>query len=114
MARKILILFVLLALLLTACNSANPGGEIITLEPGETAPEAPADNAAGATAAPSGEGDSGGQTAAISAPAGCTVISLEPTPGPTEQSAFPPIGPEDWVQGPSDATISFVEYGDFQ
>lgn len=113
MTSRLLILFVLLALALAACNGANPGGEVLTLEPQATEPGAAEGTpAAGATTAPGGE--TGGQTAAVSAPAGCTVVSLEPTPGPTEQSAFPPIGPDDWVQGPAEAAVSFVEYGDFQ
>jgi hypothetical protein len=44
---------------------------------------------------------------------GCTVSSQQPTPGPTEQSLFPPVGAGDWVMGPSDAYVTFIEYGDF-
>ena len=52
--------------------------------------------------------------AAASVAPGCTVISPEPSPGPTEQSVFPPVSPEDWSQGSEHAAITFVEYGDFQ
>jgi hypothetical protein len=44
---------------------------------------------------------------------GCTVASPQPTPGATEQSLFPPVGAEDWVKGPADAYLTFIEYGDF-
>lgn len=47
-------------------------------------------------------------------PAGCTVVSPRPTPGPTEQSIFPPVGDLDWVIGPQEASITLVEYSDFQ
>jgi len=49
-----------------------------------------------------------------SAPVGCTVISPRPTPGATERSIFPVVSGDDWVTGPSDAAITFVEYSDFQ
>jgi hypothetical protein len=49
-----------------------------------------------------------------SVPAGCTAISPKPTPGPTEASLFPPVSPEEWIMGPQEASITFVEYGDFQ
>jgi hypothetical protein len=45
---------------------------------------------------------------------GCTVESIRPTPGPTQQSIFPPVTNEDWVTGPQDAYITILEYGDFQ
>lgn len=46
--------------------------------------------------------------------ANCTVVSQQPTPGPTEQSLFPPVSAADWVQGAPSATVTFVEYSDFQ
>ena len=44
----------------------------------------------------------------------CTVVSRQPTPGPTEQSLVPLVGDQDWTQGPDDAQVTFIEYGDFQ
>ena len=55
-----------------------------------------------------------GQEAVAGAPAGCTVISPQKTPGPTEQSVFPPVTEKDWSTGPKDAAITLIEYGDFQ
>jgi hypothetical protein len=49
-----------------------------------------------------------------SVPSGCTAISPKPTPGSTEQSLFPLVGPQDWLRGPITATITIIEYGDFQ
>lgn len=46
--------------------------------------------------------------------ANCTVVSRQPTPGPTEQSIIPPVSDADWVHGPEDAKVTIIEYGDFQ
>ncbi len=48
------------------------------------------------------------------APPGCTVISPDPTPGPTEESMFAPITEKDWSIGPADATVTILVYGDYQ
>jgi protein-disulfide isomerase len=45
---------------------------------------------------------------------GCTVESPRPTPGPTEQSLFPPVSEQDWVAGPESASVTIIEYSDFQ
>ncbi len=54
------------------------------------------------------------EVARIEQPAGCTVVSPRPTPGPTEQSIFPPVSDLDWVSGSEEASITLVEYSDFQ
>ncbi len=46
--------------------------------------------------------------------AGCTVVSLLPTPGPTEQSLFPDVTEKDWSRGPLTASVTIIEYSDFQ
>lgn len=48
------------------------------------------------------------------ADANCTVVSKPPTPGPTAQSIIPLVSESDWVQGPEDARVTIIEYGDFQ
>lgn len=45
---------------------------------------------------------------------GCTVITQKPTPGPTAESAFPPVSDKDWVKGPANAKVTIIEYSDFQ
>lgn len=47
-------------------------------------------------------------------PPGCTVISPNPTPGPTEESLFPPISDKDWSIGPATAIVTILVYGDYQ
>ena len=51
---------------------------------------------------------------ATSAEAGCTVVTVQPTPGPTPVSPYYPISAQDWSLGPSNAPITIINYGDFQ
>lgn len=44
----------------------------------------------------------------------CQVVSLSPTPGPTEVSMFPPAQADDWVLGSENAKLTITEYSDFQ
>jgi len=45
---------------------------------------------------------------------GCTVVSRQPTPDPTEQALIPPVGEGDWIKGSENAQITLLEYSDFQ
>jgi hypothetical protein len=47
-------------------------------------------------------------------PAACQAFDLIPTPDPTVTAMFPPITAEDWSQGLDTASITFLEYSDFQ
>ena len=51
-------------------------------------------------------------TAGVQA-ARCTVSSQAPTANPTETSLYPPVTASDWTRGPANASVVFVEYGDF-
>jgi len=44
----------------------------------------------------------------------CNVVSMVPTPGPTEVSMFPPVSEEDWQLGASDPVLTLTIYSDFQ
>jgi hypothetical protein len=44
----------------------------------------------------------------------CQSINLEPTPDAKESSLFPPVSGDDHVMGPKDASMTIIEYGDFQ
>lgn len=58
--------------------------------------------------------DSRAAPAASAAEPGCTVVSRQPTPNPTQESLLPPAGEEDWSKGPPDAKVTIIDYSDFQ
>ncbi len=104
MLRQSIVRILILGLLLGACQSQAP-------LPPPTAPLAtpsPYFGASGLTATASPG------AAATAAPPGCTVISPQPTPGPTEASLFPPVTDKDWAIGVPTATVTIIEYSDFQ
>jgi hypothetical protein len=45
---------------------------------------------------------------------GCTAKSLFPTPNPTMEALFPSVSEGDWVSGPETASVTLIEYSDFQ
>ncbi|HSF80362.1 MAG TPA: hypothetical protein VLA49_03980 [Anaerolineales bacterium] len=111
-------IFILLcfALIIASCQSNSPG---TASESAQT--ESPTNQIiqASSQAAPSpqkAETDSPTQTDVVPAgqPAGCTVVSPRPTPGPTERSIFPPVSDQDWISGAESTSITLVEYSDFQ
>lgn len=97
MPRRFALYLLTLVLALSACQSRA------TVPPGLT-PIVP-------TFAPTSTAS--GPTATV-IPAGCTVVSPIPTPGPTEQSLFPEHMDGDQVRGPEGARITIIEYSDFQ
>lgn len=119
MSRKILLILMALALGLAACQSATPVTE--TAAPVTEAPAAgtPEKVATATEAQPSATAE-GSATEVVdvepiaSGPATCTVVSTLPTPSPAEVSKFPAVGADDWVEGPEDAYVTIIEYGDFQ
>jgi hypothetical protein len=109
---KLILLFFGLCLALSACQGrgattetpASTSDIVVTTESFAATP-LPATQPAGL---PQATGEAGpGLTA------GCTVVSAIPTPGPTEQSLFPPVGEKEWTQGPDTAEVTIIEYSDF-
>jgi hypothetical protein len=99
---------VILALLLTACQ----GGA--TSAPVPTAGDIPTDTLPAPTTALQTGAPQATATGEAASGAACTVISPQPTPGPTEQSLFPPVSDADWAVGADTAAVTFIEYSDFQ
>lgn len=90
----------LAALLLVSCSPQQPVTQAEATPPTSTAePVQPTADLVDFEASP---------------PAGCTVVSLQPTPNPTEAAVFPPVSESDWVQGSPDAKVTIIEYSEFQ
>ena len=98
------IIFILLSLLITACRGASTPTNDATTPP-EANREAPSTQTASPTILTPGD---------LQLTTNCTIVSRRPTPGPTQQSLFPPVSEEDWVKGSEDAQVTFIEYSDFQ
>lgn len=113
--RRLIIPIILSAIILAACQSNTPVETEIPTETETTQiTEAPTDTPVN-TELPQETAPATEQILADdSPPPGCTVISPQPTPGPTERSLFPPANEEDWIAGPDDALVTLTEYGDFQ
>lgn len=104
MKLRVSIIFILLSILITACGGAStPQSDAAT--PTEVSRDAPPTQAPTPTLLTPGD---------LQLTTNCTVVSRRPTPGPTEQSLFPPVGEEDWIKGAKDAQVTIIEYSDFQ
>jgi protein-disulfide isomerase len=115
MRAKILILAVLTALLLGACQSANT-----TPASQETAQPAQA------TTQDTSQQSQASSPTNMPSPAvplavasgepmpGCRVTGSQLKPNPTLEALFPAVSEKDWTTGPSDATVTITEYSDFQ
>ncbi len=103
----------MLGILLGACQSNAPASPPPTAQLVTPSPQRAA--VASLTAAVASLTAAADPAAPVTgAPPGCTVVSPEPTPGPTEASLFPPISDKDWALGVPTATVSIIEYSDFQ
>lgn len=114
MVKKIITLSIILLVFLAACQStpASPTalpeeqvqpGQLDGVTPSLELPPLPVVSPTPANDPPASQDE-----------VNCTVVSREPTPGPTEQSLIPPVSESDWVHGPEDAKVTIIEYGDFQ
>ena len=121
MRKQWLLLLVGLVLVLGACSGQEQSTATQTPEPDVdvqvTETDPPADQAdaadppqAAATAAEDGEKIAASDGTVIE----CTVTSLLPEVDPTTQAIFPAVSSEEWAKGPEDATLTIVEYSDFQ
>jgi hypothetical protein len=110
--RYAILLILVLALLLTACQSSTPSpAETTVVEDAPTVQVPTPTVLSRGTSTPTQPVE----VAPVSEDSpGCVARSPFPTPGPTEQSLFPPPGEKDWVKGPDSATVTFTEYSDFQ
>lgn len=104
MKLRVSILFILLSVLIAACGGAStPKSSAAT--PTEVSRDAPPTLVSTPTLL---------SPADLQLTTNCTVVSRRPTPGPTEQSLFPPVDEDDWVKGEEDAQVTIIEYSDFQ
>jgi cyclophilin family peptidyl-prolyl cis-trans isomerase/protein-disulfide isomerase len=118
MIKRIFFFVILLALALSACQGAGPGTGTAANNSSSTAPAniPPSPSATiaptAATTPPAAKAPPAGPSASV--PVGCTVVSIQPTPGPTQESLFPSVSSSDWSRGSADASITILEYADFQ
>ena len=119
MARKLLFILVVTTMFISACSSpavtAIPTDNAIapteavkavsteTLAAVETAANTPQATETDEDTSPTTEGMM----------PGCT-ITTRMEPEPTEESLFGAVTESDWVIGPEDATVTLIEYSDFQ
>ena len=105
MLKRLLPLSLLLSWLVAACQ-----GAAVTQAPVSTSDPAPSQTRNAATQPETEERSP--NTLAVNAQ--CSVVSRNPTPGPTQQPIFAPVSEADWVLGSEDADITIIEYSDFQ
>jgi hypothetical protein len=99
MRKRNLVIIICLALVLVACKSstsAEPTATEIPPEPTQV-PEL--------TSIP---------VSATRPPATCTVVSMRPEDQENQESPFPAVSESDWIEGPESASVTFIEYGDYQ
>lgn len=95
------------AVLLSACQAAGSGGGKVTVMPATATVPA----ATPTQTQPPAVATRDPKAVAME----CEVVSANPTPGPTEESLFPPVSDEDWVLGDAQAAVmTITEYSDFQ
>ncbi|MBN1148704.1 MAG: hypothetical protein JXA78_15700 [Anaerolineales bacterium] len=103
MIKKLFMGLFLLALALSACAPAAQVAE--TAAPAATSTQA---------ATPVGQSTLSTNSETASKQLGCTAKSRSSAPDPTLEALLPPPGEDDWVEGPGDAYVTIIEYGDYQ
>ena len=106
------------ALLLSACAGSQTEipitPQIARIEPTATLEVLPQPNTPPASPTPLPVATQTESDTLPPVPSGCTVVSSQYSPEPTQQSIFPPVSSTDWIIGPDTAVVTLVEYGDFQ
>jgi hypothetical protein len=115
MRKKILVLTVILMVALAACqNAAESPITSPTVETGVSGDTPSPVESPTVEIAPTDTQEEPVKQVENPEVANCTVVSRQPTPGPTEQSLVPAVSDSDWTHGPEDAKVTIIEYGDFQ
>jgi hypothetical protein len=109
MVNKLVTFSIVLVVFLAACQSAPTSP---TATPEEQVQASPIPTQTELPPLPEVSPTPTDDQSANQADANCTVVSRGPVP--TEESVVPPVSDTDWVQGPEDAMITIIEYGDFQ
>ncbi len=104
MSKRLVVLFILILFLLAACSGAEQTP--VSEAPASKGESEPTTAAPTQTSAP--------EKAAVRGPQmECTLVSDQPEV-PAELEAIFGVTEDDWVKGPDAATVTFVEYSDFQ
>ena len=114
MFKKIFTLSLLLIVTLAACQSSTTSPTALPGTEEDSSQASQGDPATDTPPLPDASPNSSTGEAEIQGESTCTVVSRQPTPGPTEQSIVPPVSASDWTHGPDDAKVTIIEYGDFQ
>jgi hypothetical protein len=112
MQKRMLFLGLGLSILLTACAgkaTPPPATATPTLSPSPTATlPSPTATELSPTQTPTGS------PVLVDVPSGCSTYTLLPTPDAAAVEAFPNNLPGDWAKGLETASLTIVEYSDFQ
>ena len=107
---RLITLTVLIALALSACA----GGQVTEApDPTPTAPEVAEIESTPLPTADSGQNPTATEVQPTAEPT-CEVNPPQPTPNPQVVELMSPDPAEDWIKGSEDASITIVEYADFQ
>jgi hypothetical protein len=109
---------VLLIVALAACSGQTTEAPAVSGGDSDSAEAAPAAESEAEPAAPTATAVSAANEevseVSMNGPSGCTAFSVIPEPNPTLEALFPPPGADDHVKGPAEASVTVIEYSDFQ